>query len=303
MNILLLGGTGLIGTRLTSALTDEKCHVYILTRSQKISSDPLVEYIQYFPDDIDNTSWHSEVPEDIDIIYNLAGASLNQRWTKEAKEDILNSRIKVMDVLERFIQKRNTPEVLVNASAIGYYPTSEHMEYDERDELTPVNFLQQVVNVWERRALKFQDYGMRVVCGRIGLVLSAEGGALPLMALPYKLGFGGLLGSGKQWYSWIHIDDLVNAFLFAGADKSVTGPINLTAPAPLRQKQFGAYLSASLNRPNWFKTPKFLIDQVLGERSMLVVKGQKVMPRELLAHNFKYLYPTLDLALKEIYGR
>ncbi|MFD2830237.1 TIGR01777 family oxidoreductase [Corticicoccus populi] len=303
MNILVLGGTGLIGSRLVNALAGEEYHIYVLTRGKKTSSDPFIHYVQYSPDDITDTSWHSEIPDDIEIIYNLAGATLNQKWTDSAKEDILNSRINVMKVLERFVEENSPPKVLVNASAIGYYPVSEHVEYDEADVFTPNDFLQKVVHVWENHAARFESYGIRVVRGRIGLVLSKDGGALPLMEKPYKLGVGGPIGSGRQWYSWIHIDDLVNAFLYTGADKTISGPVNFTAPAPLRQKQFSSYLSAALKRPDKFHTPKFMLNKVLGERAVLVVKGQKVMPNVLLEHHFKYLYPTLDLALENIYEK
>lgn len=302
MNILVLGGTGLIGSKLVAALTEEKYHVYVLTRSQKESTHPFTHYVQYSPENPNDISWHKELPDDIEMIYNLAGASLNQRWTKEAKESIFNSRIDVMKTLERFVENNTPPSVLVNASAIGYYPTSEHLTFDESDEFSPVNFLQQVVTAWENRARRFESFNIRVVRARIGLVLAREGGALPLISLPYKLGVGGPIGNGQQWYSWIHVDDLVNAFLYVGANKAVSGPVNMTAPTPQRQAQFGAYLSAELRRPNCFRTPKFLIDMVLGERSLLVVKGQKVMPKALLSHHFKYLYSTLDLAFNDLYG-
>lgn len=303
MNILITGGTGLIGTRLVNALSEEGYHVYVLTRGERTSAHPFVHYVQYSPDDITDTSWHQDIPDNIEIIYNLAGATLNQKWTKKAKDNILNSRVQVMKILERFVEENTPPKVLVNASAIGYYPVSEHVEYDETDTFVPNDFLQKVVHVWESRAKRFESRGIRVVLGRIGLVLSTSGGALPLMEKPYKLGAGGKIGTGRQWYSWIHIDDLINAFLYIGADKTIHGPVNLTAPTPLRQEQFSSYLSAALKRPDRIHTPKFVVDRVLGERAILVVKGQRVIPNVLLDHNFKYLYPTLDLAFEDLYDK
>src|SRR5699024_7976477 len=153
---------------------------------------------------------------------------------------------------------------------------------------------------WEREAQKCSEHGVRVVLARFGLILDSEQGALPKMAMPYKFGAGGTLGSGDQWYSWIHIDDLMNALLFAGVNKDIKGPVNMTAPMPHRQKYFSVYLSSALGRPNFVKIPGFLIEKVLGEQYMLILKGQYVMPEVLMEQDFIFISQTLKIAVVDL---
>lgn len=302
MNVLITGGTGFIGGKLAEILKDEHDHVYILSRSEHYSEHPYLHYIKYNPDNPDDFTWMNEMPKKVDIIYNFAGASLQDKWTDEHKEEIFDSRIDVTRMLNKWIAKTEiTPSTLVNASAIGYYPVSKSARFDENDTFAPHDFLSSVVTAWEREAKKASEHGVRVVCARFGLILDAENGALPKMVLPYKLGAGGRLGSGDQWYSWIHIDDLLNALLFAGVNEEISGPVNMTAPMPHRQKQFSIYLAAALGKPNFFKTPGFLLEKVLGEQSILVLKGQYVVPEILMKHDFKFVFPTLEIALEDLF--
>lgn len=303
MNILITGGTGFVGSKLTEILSEERDHVYILTRSKKTSDHPFIHYIQYDPGNIEDTSWHDEMPGHIDTIYNLAGESLTQLWTEEAKERIFESRVNVTKILYKYVEAATVkPSVLVNASAIGYYPVSESVEYDESHSFHPVNFLAEVVSAWEHEAWKFKELGTRVVVTRFGLTLDGDEGVLSIMALPYKFGLGGKVGSGEQWYSWIHIDDLLNGLLYVTVKEDIEGPVNLTAPIPLRQNQFSSYLSSILGKPDVMKVPRFVVEKALGDLSVMVVKGQKVLPQMLLDHDFKFLFPSLDLALEDIYG-
>ncbi|WP_256440483.1 TIGR01777 family oxidoreductase [Jeotgalicoccus sp. WY2] len=247
--------------------------------------------------------WTKDLPDDFDLVYNLAGASLNNKWTEEYKELILSSRLNMTNMLCKWLEKSGIkPLAFINASAVGYYPTSEIVEYDEFDKLSSTNFLSDVVNQWEAAAAKLEMLGIRVVYSRFGLVLDKDNGALPTMAKLYKANIGGDIGTGKQWYSWVHIDDVINALLFIGVNQEVSGPVNVTAPVQVRQHEFSKVLSAVLGKPNFFKTPAFLIDKVLGERALLVTEGQKVHPRVLLNSDFKYLYPTLEQAIEDIYS-
>lgn len=303
MNILITGGTGFIGSKLTHAFRTDRHHVYILTRQEQTSEHPYIHYIKYDDNNFNNLDWTKDLPDDFDLVYNLAGASLNNKWTEEYKELILSSRLNMTNMLCKWLEKSGIkPLAFINASAVGYYPTSEIVEYDEFDKLSSTNFLSDVVNQWEAAAAKLEMLGIRVVYSRFGLVLDKDNGALPTMAKLYKANIGGDIGTGKQWYSWVHIDDVINALLFIGVNQEVSGPVNVTAPVQVRQHEFSKVLSAVLGKPNFFKTPAFLIDKVLGERALLVTEGQKVHPRVLLNSDFKYLYPTLEQAFEDIYS-
>lgn len=303
MNILITGGTGFIGSKLTDAFRKDRHHVYILTRQEQTSEHPYIHYIKYDDNNFNNLDWTKDLPEDFDLVYNLAGASLNNKWTEEYKELILSSRLNITNMLCKWLKKSGIkPLAFINASAVGYYPTSEIVEYDEFDKLSSTNFLSDVVNQWEAAAAKLEILGIRTVYSRFGLVLDKDNGALPTMEKLYKANIGGDIGTGKQWYSWVHIDDVINALLFIGVNQEVSGPVNVTAPVQVRQHEFSKVLSAVLSKPNFFKTPAFLIDKVLGERALLVTEGQKVHPRVLLNSDFKYLYPTLEQAIEDIYS-
>ncbi|HBV22991.1 MAG TPA: TIGR01777 family protein [Jeotgalicoccus sp.] len=303
MNILITGGTGFIGSKLTHAFRKDRHHVYILTRQEQTSEHPYIHYIKYDDNNFNNLDWTKELPEDFDLVYNLAGASLNNKWTEEYKELILSSRLNMTTMLYKWLEKSGIkPLAFINASAVGYYPTSEIVEFDEFDKLSSTNFLSDVVNQWEAAAAKLETLGIRVVYSRFGLVLDKDNGALPTMEKLYKANIGGDIGTGRQWYSWVHIDDVINALLFIGVNQEVSGPVNVTAPVQVRQHEFSKVLSAVLGKPNFFKTPAFLIDKVLGERALLVTEGQKVHPRVLLNSDFKYLYPTLEQAIEDIYS-
>ncbi len=302
MNILITGGTGLVGSRLTEVLVEERNHVYILSRSDHSDDHPFIHYVKYNPNDIDDLSWADELPVNIDAVYNFAGASLQKMWTDSHKEEIMDSRINTTRLLHNWaLNSEIKPGVLINASAVGYYPTSEHVSFTEEDVFQPSNFLSGVVSVWEKEALEFQELGTRVVLSRFGLILDKDDGVLPLMALPFKFGAGGNIGTGQQFYSWIHLEDLINSLLYVLAVDEFEGPVNMTSPVPLRQEQFAKYLGMALAKPTIVKTPGFLFKTVLGDQSMLIIKGQKVIPQKLLANEFKFNYPTLDVALDNIY--
>ncbi|MDG5473331.1 TIGR01777 family oxidoreductase [Jeotgalibacillus sp. ET6] len=300
MKILLSGGTGFLGQAITKLLTSEKHEVFILTRNpDQPKAANQVHYVEWLTE---NAAPEEKLPS-IDAVINLAGESINNgRWSDEQKRKIYDSRMNATDEILRIIQQlESPPSVLVNASAVGYYPTSETKIYTEQSIEQGEGFLSQTVVDWEKKAMLAEDHGVRVACARFGIILGKEDGALPNMALPYKLMAGGTVGSGRQWLSWIHHEDAARAVLFA-IEKSIEGPFNVTAPNPMRMKEFGETLAKVLNRPHWIPAPGFALKLALGDKSALVLEGQKVLPNVLKNKGFTFLYPALNEALREIYS-
>lgn len=300
MRIAIAGGTGFVGSALVKRLLDKKNELFILTRNtaNKNSSKNL-NYVQWLNDD--------DLPEDalesIDVFINLAGESINSgRWTDERKKRILNSRItatrEVLRIISRLEEK---PYTLINASAVGYYGTSLNETFTESSRKSGTDFLAETVRRWEEEASQAEEFEVRTVFCRFGIILEKNDGALPRMALPYKLFAGGPVGTGDQWVSWIHLDDAVNGILHCIEHEQLEGPVNFTSPNPLTMKEFGKTLGDVLNRPHWLPAPGFALKIALGEMSTLVLEGQKVLPEKLQASGYDFLYPDLRSALRNIY--
>lgn len=300
MRILIAGGTGFIGSRLTDFFQKQGHEIYILTRDpQKHDYKERVSYIEW----LDPHSQPETELENIDVCINLAGTSLNSgRWTDAKKQQILESR---MITTREFIRIMNalpeTPKVYINASAIGYYGTSQDATFTEETMISGHDFLAEVCSVWEKEAQEAESIGVRTVFTRFGIILDKHEGALPQIALPYKLMAGGPLGNGEQWMSWIHIDDVIGAIDHIIHHEDISGPVNLTAPTPQRNKDFGKTLSQVLGKPHWLKAPSFALRTILGEMSILVLKGQYVYPQKLESTGYQFKYPTLHEALEKIY--
>lgn len=294
MNVLLTGGTGFVGTKLTERLLEKHAHVYILTRKPEMAlPKDGVTYIGY--------DANPEKLPSIDAVINLAGDSLFGYWTKRKKERILTSRVKTTKKVLSFIEQLNVkPGVFISASAVGYYGTSRETVFTEESGEHGDDFLATVVGEWEEIAQRAVGLGIRTVYARFGVILGTEG-ALPLMSLPIKLFIGGKIGSGKQFVSWVHIDDAVGLLLFALENEQISGPVNVTAPEIVRNDTFTKTLAKVLKRPYWFTTPAFLIRVSIGEMSILVTDGQHVVPDKALNKGYKFKYPTLKQALEEVY--
>lgn len=229
---------------------------------------------------------------------NLSGETLSQRWNDRVKREIFRSRTEApaefLEALSRFDSK---PTMYVSASAIGYYGTSESATFTEVSP--PGNdFLANVCIEWERTAHSAQTLGMRVACVRSGLVLAANGGALQKLLPIFKAGTGGRAGSGQQWYSWIHVDDVVGIYLLAL--DGVDGAVNATAPNPVRNAEFTDRLGRALHRPAALPAPPFMLKLALGEGATLVLDGQRVLPARAQAEGYVFKFPTLETALKNI---
>ncbi len=302
MKIILTGGSGFIGSRLVEKLATAGHEVVVLTR------DPSSVEMKY--PNVKAKQWDGKNPGDwipdvdgADAVMNFAGESIGgERWTSTQKEKILNSRVNATRALiEAMKQAKKKPRVLVNASTVGYYGPVDEAEVTETHP--PGNdFLAGVCKRWEQEARAAEQLGVRVVLLRQGVVIDKGGGALEKMALPFKLFVGGPVGSGKQWFPWIHRDDAVNIAVFAAENSSVTGPINVVAPEIVRMKQFSKTLGRAMHRPSLIPVPGFVLKVALGEMSEMLLTGQHVVPSRLTASGYSFLFPQLNGALTEIFS-
>lgn len=297
MHIAIAGGSGFVGQELQKQLLEANVQISILTRSpEKIQTNQQIRAVKWLTED----SKPEEELESVDAIINLAGESINSgRWTEQRKKRILHSRMKATKEINRIISVlQKKPEVLINASAVGYYGMSETATFTEDSQSNATDFLAQVVQHWEKEAKKVERYGVRPVFVRLGIVLG-KGGALPLMALPYKLFAGGTVGSGRQWLSWIHVSDVARLMIYAIHNQDISGPLNATTNTPLQMREFGKAIGHVLKRPHWFPVPSFMMRLLLGEMSNMILSGQKVLPQKALEHGFTYNYPNVEAALEK----
>ncbi|WP_057760507.1 TIGR01777 family oxidoreductase [Cytobacillus praedii] len=300
MKIAVTGGTGFVGHALTKELIQNGHEVFILTRNiDGKENKKSITYVQWLNEG--DRPW--EILEDVDVFINLAGESINSgRWSVKRKKSILESRISATNEVEKILSRlKKKPEVLIQASAVGYYGISDSEAFTEESNLAGDDFLARTVQQWEATAWKVKDLGIRTVYCRFGIILDNIDGALPRITLPYKAFAGGTVGSGHQWVSWIHLKDVIGGILFVIANQHVKGPVNFTAPNPVKMKEFGQTLGKVLHRPHWIPAPRIALKIALGEMSILVLEGQKVLPQKLLAHGYSFLYKDLKNALEDIY--
>lgn len=303
MKVAVTGATGFVGSRLVERLQQEGHQILVLTRNPErarqvfpAATFPNVEIAAYTP--LKSGDWQKLV-SGCDGVVNLAGAPIAERWTPERKQEILDSRqIGTQKVVEAITQATAKPTVLVNSSAIGYYGTSETATFDETSP-SGNDFLAEICQVWEAEAAKVKQSGTRLVILRTGIVLG-NGGALAKMLPPFRLFAGGPLGTGKQWFSWIHIDDLVNLILQALTRPDVEGVLNATAPQPVRMTELSQTLGQLLNRPSWLPVPAFALEVMLGDAAKVVLEGQQVLPKRTQATGFNYQYSSLKQALQDV---
>lgn len=297
MKIAITGGTGFVGSELTELLLQKGHDVYILSRSKQ-GTEHGITYVQWLSENA-----HPEKQlEGIDAFVNLAGESINNgRWTEVQKQKIYDSRMQTTDELLRILKALAVkPKVLVNASAIGIYPASTSTRYTEKSKEVGTDFLARTVRDWELKTKSAEELQIRVAYGRFGIILGKSEGALPLMALPYKLFVGGPIGTGDNWMSWVHVKDVASALLFA-IEQPINGPFNITAPHAKKMNDFGKTLATVLKRPHYFPVPSFALKFALGEKSQLVIEGQHVIPQVLLDEGYTFHFPNLESALRAIY--
>lgn len=297
MNILITGGTGFVGTYLSKHLENRGDHLMILTRNPDKYSDT------------DTRSYH-QIDEDLtplidktDVIINLAGENLfDQRWTEAAKKRIRSSRINTTNKLVRAVSEAEQPtDVMISASGINYYKSAGNKELDEKSPAGD-DFLAQVCLDWEDAASKVEQYGVRLVIPRLGVVLEKDDGALAKMVMAFKLFAGGPLGDGRQYFSWIHMHDLCRSIAYAIDTKEMKGPYNAVAPNPVTMNTFAKELGNVLQRPSFFRAPEFMLKLGLGESAEAITESLNVKPNALVKAGFTFEYPFVDQALKDILG-
>jgi hypothetical protein len=241
------------------------------------------------------------VPEH-DWIINLAGASIFARWSKSHKKEIFESRVLTTRNLVTALAAGDRRQLFCSTSAVGYYGSRGEEELTE-DSPPDAGFLGDLAKVWEAEALKAQDLGVRVVITRFGIVMGKDGGALGQMVPMFRKFLGGPIGSGAQWFSWIHQADHARAFQFIQANPNLSSPVNLTAPHPVRNRELARALGRALHRPSFMPAPEFMLRLVLGEFAETLVTGQKVLPRRLLDAGFAFNFPTIEAALTDLLGQ
>ncbi len=301
MRIVVAGGSGFVGRTLVPGLLTEGHHVAVLTRdpdSTRQTTDGRVTIAQW--DGKNPGPWLEHI-DGADAVLNFAGESIGgKRWSAKQKRRIVESRFNATSAIVDAIGKATgRPSVLINASAVGFYgPVGQGdvvEEYPRGD-----TFLSETVDQWETVARTAGKFNVRVVLLRSGVVLGKGGGALERMLAPFKMFVGGPLGSGRQWFPWVHVDDLVGVVLFALANDDVAGPVNVAAPQSLTMREFCSELGNAMHRPSWAPVPGFVLKMVLGEMSEMVLTGQRVVPKALERHGYVFKFPQIAPALADI---
>lgn len=297
MKYLVTGATGFIGRQLVKELLEENTEVFVLTRNKKVCN-------RIFENKVKAISTLAEVSstEKIDCIINLAGEPIaNKRWSKAQKQKLLYSRLETTKNLIKLISKLEIkPECLISASAIGYYGSQGDQILDE-DSNPAEEFTHQLCAAWEAEALQAKTHGVRVCITRLGVVLGKNGGALQKMLPAFNLGLGGKLGSGKQYFSWVSLDDATSAIRYLTKNQWCQGVYNLTSPNPVTNAEFTNSLGKALNRPTKLPMPTLVIKILLGEMGdRLLLNGQRVYPKNLLQSGFTFKFDNLNSALESI---
>jgi uncharacterized protein (TIGR01777 family) len=296
MHVVIVGGRGFVGTHMSRVFLHEGHSVAVVSRSADRGELPQeVKYVS--GDTTDPGAWQEEI-RGAQAVINLAGASIFQRWNDRTRGLIRDSRL----ITTRNIAASMEEGVLCSASAVGYYGFHEDETLTEADP-PGEDFLARLCRDWEAEAVEARKKNIRVVLTRFGIVLGGSGGALSKMAPIFKMGLGGPLGDGRQWFSWIHLEDLARAVLFLVNHPELEGPFNLCSPNPARNKEFSRILGRALHRPAIMPVPGFMIRLVMGEFGSVVLKGQRVIPKNLEDRGFRFAYPELEPALAEALDR
>jgi len=297
MKYVICGGTGFIGSELAKYWLLAGNEVAIVGRN-------LPKAAPYHPK-LSYHTWDSlnndQAPiENADALVNLAGASLSQRWSPSGKKAIMQSRLATVSAAAKLLDRlKHKPSVVIQASAVAIYGTSLQDTFSESSPAHVMDFPSEVVKTWEE-ATDEAYKNIRMIKLRTGVVLGNESGAFPKMKLPYLLGFGGNIGAGNQWVSWIHLTDIVRLIDFCVQNPTITGPVNATAPHPVTNEEFGRTIGKVYKRPHWFPLPAILLKTAVGELSEILLKGQRVLPSAALEHGFIFTFPTLQTALEDL---
>ena len=299
MRITITGATGFIGKALIARYAAESAELLVLARKQPAE---LPAGTRFFAWDAIADEFPLAALEEVNAVIHLAGEPVAQRWSPEAKRRIRESRLHgTRRLVEALSTISRRPEVLVSASAIGYYGSRGDQALAE-DAKSGAGFLAETCVEWEKAAALAEALGIRVVTPRIGIVLSPEGGALAQMLPPFRLGAGGKLASGRQWMSWIHRADLVELIRWCAATPQIRGPVNATAPNPAVNTDFTHELAHALHRPALFPVPAFALRVMFGEMAEVLLSSQRVLPRKAIDQNFAFRFAALGPALSDLLG-
>ncbi|MBL0331711.1 MAG: TIGR01777 family protein [Chlorobiota bacterium] len=297
--IVITGGTGLIGKQLIKILCDRGDEVIAFVRDIKKANLPIEVKLIEWSSGMNVGKWVDSI-DGTDAIINLAGSPVATKWTEQHKIDIYNSRVNGTRILVEAIKMaKKKPSVLINGSAIGYYGTHSSKVFDETSPAGN-DFLGTVCKSWEDEAFKAEELGVRVTTIRTGVVLDLKGGALPKQITPFKMFVGGPILPGTQPYPWIHIEDELGIILWALDNENVKGPINATAPDSVNNKEFSKALAKSLKRPCLFPVPSLPMKILFGEGAIIVLEGQKAIPKKALELGYKFKFDKLSLALRNL---
>ncbi len=300
MHVLIAGGTGLIGRRLIDDLVARNHKISVLSR-RPIKPAALSSQIGFVPwDGATAAGWGRQL-EQVDAVVNLAGAGIaDERWTDERKKALLNSRLAPgRAMVEAFGAAANRPEVLVQASAVGYYGSQGDAPITE-EHGPGRGFLADICVRWEASTQPVEALGVRRVVIRTGVVLDTAGGALPKMVTPFKFLAGGPVGSGRQWFPWIHYADAAAAITFLLETEAASGPVNLTAPNPLTNREFAREIGRALRRPALAVAPGVALKAMFGEMASVLLEGQRALPARLQALGYQFKFATAGAALANL---
>jgi len=295
MKALVTGSTGFVGTHLIRRL------------EQPIAVGRSQEKIRQRLGEVEARIWNPDQNVDpalftgVDTVFHLAGESVFQgRWNPVRKAAIRKSRVETTRrLVDGMAACSNPPKTLVCSSAIGFYGDRGAEELNESAG-SGHDFLAEVCAAWEQEALRAKEFGIRVVCVRTGVVLGKDGGAFPQMLPPFRMGLGGRLGNGRQYMSWIHIDDLVGIMLYAATHDSVSGPVNGTAPEAVTNNEFTRVLASTLHRPALFPVPGCVLRLAVGEFATVLLASQRVVPEKISQAGYQFVYPTLSKAMANL---
>lgn len=327
--VIVTGATGLIGRSLCAELCRRGYAVVVFSRDPAGARRTLPGMADYVAWKVEERGPWSTALDGAHAVIHLAGVNnFARRWDSAFKQEIMESRVvSTRGLVNAMEAAANRPRTFVCSSAIGYYGPRDDTPLDEQAPAGS-DFQAEVVKAWEAEACRAEALGIRVVnvrtgvvfgsdrksgpipislsgasLSRPGVVLDFEAGVLPLMAFPFRLFVGGPIGSGKQWFSWVHLDDVVGLFVLALEDERVRGPINATAPDPRINRDFSAALGAVLGRPSWFPLPRFALQLLVGEVAEVLVQGQRVLPKKAQELGYRFKYPQLEPALRQVLGR
>jgi uncharacterized protein (TIGR01777 family) len=301
MKIIITGATGVIGRKLCKALISGKNDLFIFSRNKDFSKKIIPYAKEYIEWDYNKIETWENYLVDSSVIIHLAGTNVfGKRWNENYKNQIMLSRvISTRNIVNAIGSLNSKPECFICSSAVGYYGNGLNQILTEESPAGN-DFLAEVCRAWEAEAEKVENFGVRRASLRTGIVLSNEGGALKQMILPFKLFIGGPLGNGKQWFPWIHVDDIINAYVFAINNRMVSGAVNAVAPNPVTMKVFADGMGNLLRRPSLFSVPKIALKLLVGEAADTVLASQRVIPKKLLKLDFKFKFETIIAALTDL---